>query len=500
MFCKKCGAQIDDNSIFCAKCGCNLVEGTPAIPANNNSIEVNQPTNTTKKKKRDRLSNWALILSIISALLPVGVCLDAIGALDDSTYTFMGLVGFLFIIPAFIVSTIATIIAIVKYKKTHEKCRGFNKRMTASCLSTVLPVIVLIIFLIIGKSVNYSKAMDLYNAKDYDEAYESFSSLEDYKDSAEMAKECRYMMAVDLAKSKEWNEARKIFEELAPENYKSSRALYTYCDLWVNAELRVTSVENSLVSQLKNPSSYIATSKKWSYAMTERGESAVNVDLTIYITYSATNSFGGRVTDVYSANKQYVYSNPYGFTVDELRNILNSTVHLIVTDCSKVLNSDKNTSNNDANDNGKTEETTASPTPEQSEEKSYKMCLTENNIGTALYVNGQMSSYYYATSEIFEEGMTVQTETVTGGCYLYFMNGNTKTYLSIVQLGEHVSATFDTTPKSVFTYDSMLETYVTKVSGEGYFYGSMRQYSFDNIAPCKLSNYSDYFIAEFLER
>lgn len=145
-----------------------------------------------------------------------------------------------------------------------------------------------------------------------------------------------------------------------------------------------------------------------------------------------------------------------------------------------------------SNDENNTPETPTS-------NKTYKMYMVQENLGKTLYVNGEMSSYYYDTSENSNDGITIYTEATTGGYFLYYMNGATKTYLNIVQKGSYINATYDTTAISVFTYNSSLQTYVTSINGEEYFYGSLKSGNYTNIATHKVSTASTCFVVKFME-
>jgi SHS2 domain-containing protein len=131
--------------------------------------------------------------------------------------------------------------------------------------------------------------------------------------------------------------------------------------------------------------------------------------------------------------------------------------------------------------------------------KQYAMYLENKNLGKTLYANGEMTSYYYAISTQIHEGISIEVESAGNGYYLFaYINGE-KTYLNIVKNGQYINATYDSVPRSVFNYDSVLQTFVTQVNGVSYFYGSMKQYSFWDIAPCEASKPDGYFIVHFAE-
>lgn len=319
MFCKQCGTQIDDNALFCPSCGYNLVDG---------SQTTKEQGNDALTKKKDKFTNFTLVLSVISAFFPIGLILNVL--MPGTLVTLLCVLGAIILIPAFVLSSIALIAAFVKRKKIHNII--FKKRIVSSCLSTALPIVVLLVFFLFQNPINYSQAMKAYEEKDYTRASELFVGLEDYKDSKKMASECNYLTAISLAEKKEWKAAREIFEKLADQNYKASKELYAYCHVWVQAEMKITSAENKLISQLKDPSSYQKMGADFSYTITDRSETALDLALTIHLKYSATNSFGGRVTDTYTNKATVVLSNMYGIDAQTLSEIMNNkTIRGVIT-------------------------------------------------------------------------------------------------------------------------------------------------------------------------
>ena len=334
MFCKMCGTQLDENTKFCSNCGHLVDENTNLSQDNNDNHTPPTPPSITTHSKNNSLTNWALILSSFSAVFPLTEILNTIShdAFGVIFLILACLCSLPAMIPALIVSIIAVIRAIVHYKKTHCKCYGFTTSIVALCLSLILPITLLVIAMP-NKDEDYSHAMDLYNQKSYTEAYDAFVSLDNYKDSSAMAAECRYLLAVDLAEQKDWKEAKEIFDEMAANNYKASNSLAAYCNVWHNTTIHGNMAENKVIGMLKDPSSYQLLKRTIHYELTDRSETAIDMHLTIEIKYSATNSFGGRVSDTYETEADVVLSNTYGFTADQLTKLLKKSISSIVSDC-----------------------------------------------------------------------------------------------------------------------------------------------------------------------
>lgn len=93
----------------------------------------------------------------------------------------------------------------------------------------------------------YDAAQALYEAEQYQEAYEAFAALEDYADSRERAadsqkkeKAARYKEAVALYEDERYDEAKAIFDSLG--KYKKSASLADECE-WRGNRLRYIQAE-----------------------------------------------------------------------------------------------------------------------------------------------------------------------------------------------------------------------------------------------------------------
>lgn len=148
--------------------------------------------------------------------------------------------------------------------------------------------------------------------------------------------------------------------------------------------------------------------------------------------------------------------------------------------------------------NGNTNSTIDSVGIEQPiEEKKYVLYLYQERIEQHLYVNGQMNSYYLATSYDKNDAIRFMVEKNGTGYHLYHIKGGQKEYLNIIKNGQYINVVYQATPNSVYRYDSILQTLVTTVDGKDYFLGNMKQYTFVDLAPCLASDYASYYIAHF---
>lgn len=79
---------------------------------------------------------------------------------------------------------------------------------------TLLLVIVMTLSLCGCDSSDYKKAVSLYEAGDYTEAAEIFTSLGDYEDAAELSAKCEYALALDLLADGDYESAFDMFATL----------------------------------------------------------------------------------------------------------------------------------------------------------------------------------------------------------------------------------------------------------------------------------------------
>ena len=117
--------------------------------------------------------------------------------------------------------------------------------------------------------------------------------------------------------------------------------------------------------------------------------------------------------------------------------------------------------------------------------QAYKMFMNKTSDGKVLYFNGQTESssvtYRLATTENGAEAVDVYLEAATGGYRLYFMNGNTKTYIRIFERSpEEKKGSLElvtTAPAEVLTYNKTYNTLVyTATTGQSYYIGTYSTY------------------------
>ena len=123
----------------------------------------------------------------------------------------------------------------------------------------------------------------------------------------------------------------------------------------------------------------------------------------------------------------------------------------------------------------------------------YYLVLTQENLGKNLYINGEMSGYYYATVEAAADAVQVYLEAVEGGYHMYFLKGEAKTYLNIVVSGTYNNVKYEAAASSVWTFDKELGTLLTVAGENTFFLGTYN--TFNTFSACKISYAATNFIS-----
>ena len=108
------------------------------------------------------------------------------------------------------------------------------------------------------------------------------------------------------------------------------------------------------------------------------------------------------------------------------------------------------------------------------EEVECILLVEQNNIEETLYFNGTITGgKYLGTTKKISEAVTVKSEMEGEGFRLYFMDGETKTYIEIVD----GKAALNTEVKgNVWTYSQEGNTFVTKCGDTDYYLGCYKTY------------------------
>lgn len=132
----------------------------------------------------------------------------------------------------------------------------------------------------------------------------------------------------------------------------------------------------------------------------------------------------------------------------------------------------------------------------------YVLALYQANLQKTLYLNGNMSSYYFATSEMVEQAKSILVEEnaattdVANDFFMYFLDGETKTYLNVVPRDgstTKVNVTFNPEPLSSWVYNADIGTMSTTTNDKIWFLGTFgTNYT---ISACESPKYNSNFKA-----
>jgi len=106
----------------------------------------------------------------------------------------------------------------------------------------------------------------------------------------------------------------------------------------------------------------------------------------------------------------------------------------------------------------------------------YKFMVNQKIVGKVLYLTGEMSGYYYETTENAEEAADVYLEAVSGGYRVYFLKDGVKNYLEVVQNGTYTNVVFTTSPTKVLKWNDEIKSVTCDVDGTDYYFGSYKTY------------------------
>lgn len=110
------------------------------------------------------------------------------------------------------------------YKLAEEADRGQRKKQFFISLALLAAITVAVgIYFILAPLVKYNNAVKMMEAKDYANAAEEFFSIDNYKDSRDLALECRYIYTKQLLDDGDLIDAVRNFAALG--SYKDSSAL-----------------------------------------------------------------------------------------------------------------------------------------------------------------------------------------------------------------------------------------------------------------------------------
>ena len=121
----------------------------------------------------------------------------------------------------------------------------------------------------------------------------------------------------------------------------------------------------------------------------------------------------------------------------------------------------------------------AEPVEEPAVDTAYKFAVVQNLAGGTFYFTGKMSGNYLATTDSISKAIDVKLEAATDGYYLYFMDGDTKTYIEIYEYQENKGGVrlVTSAPASVFVINADYNMPTTTIGANTYYLGSYKTYT-----------------------
>lgn len=132
--------------------------------------------------------------------------------------------------------------------------------------------------------------------------------------------------------------------------------------------------------------------------------------------------------------------------------------------------------------------------------KTYKLGLDQKALNKTLYLNGEMSSYYQATTENDAEAIDVTLEGTLDACKMYYLNDGVKTYIEAILSGEHKNGVYSTESTMTWKYDSSLKTMVTTLGEEEVYLGTFGTHDTFGLSNISYANSSTSYVSHFLTK
>ena len=108
----------------------------------------------------------------------------------------------------------------------------------------------------------------------------------------------------------------------------------------------------------------------------------------------------------------------------------------------------------------------------------YKFALEQAELGKTLFFAGSMSGNYLATTEDPTKAADVTIEEVEGGVRLFFMDGETKTYIDIHEYQEgKAGVRLTAEPTATFVWNEECGVFTAEVAGAQRYLGTYNTYN-----------------------
>ncbi len=188
------------------------------------------------------------------------------------------------------------------------------------------------------KEANYKAGLEFEKEGGYSYAATHFEKCGDYMDAKDRAKENNYQMFL-----KEINEGKMKIACLYAETndlfgYKEANKAYLWALVQSECDSAKTSVSNAVKYSCKDPSSYQELYKKayFNFNKNTKDLKTAKLSVEVNLKYSATNSFGGRVTDTYNYTTKAKTVNLRGLGYNEAYRVVCLNRTELLNECGYV--------------------------------------------------------------------------------------------------------------------------------------------------------------------
>ncbi len=172
------------------------------------------------------------------------------------------------------------------------------------------------------KEANYKAGLEFEKTGGYGYAASHFEDCGDYIDAKDRAKENHYQLVLtEIAEGKDsiaclYVETYKLF------GYKEINKAYLWALVQSECENAKNAVSNAVKYSCKDPSSYLELSRKAFFNFNKNNSKTAKLSVEVTLRYSATNSFGGRVSDTYKHTTKAETVDLRGYSYDEAYRIV----------------------------------------------------------------------------------------------------------------------------------------------------------------------------------
>lgn len=184
---------------------------------------------------------------------------------------------------------------------------------------------------------NYNVGLLYEENKSYSYAASCFKNSNGFSDAADREIDCNYQHVFTELKEGRYSVACLYAENfvLGKIDNENIRKAYLWGLIQAECDNTVSRVKTAVWSACKDPNSYRDLGTKCHFIFTEKKNSSTHGQLSVEVThtYSATNSYGGRLTDSYSYTTEKEDFSLQGMTYKEAYRVACLSVDGLMTEC-----------------------------------------------------------------------------------------------------------------------------------------------------------------------